>query len=121
MAYEIPPELIRMVAERRLIPFVGAGLSAGLGLPQWRELLAAVSDVDEDGPPFEQVEAMCGNNSLQIAEYLFLRSGGMIGPLRQKISNKLQINTDMWESAAHVELVNLCAPQTYTTNFDDLI
>ncbi|HEU0133151.1 MAG TPA: SIR2 family protein [Mycobacteriales bacterium] len=119
--FVIPTELAKMVAERRVIPFVGAGFSASLGLPSWRDLLASICDVAEDVPEFDDLCDLCDNNFLQVAEYLFIKSGSMIGPLRQRISEALRTETDPLLSTCHVELVNLGAPQVYTTNYDDLI
>lgn len=121
-AYDLPPALVHMAAERRLIPFVGSGFSATLGLPGWREMLRAACDLLDDGPDFEAIEGSCGGNLLQIAEYLFIASGNHIGPLRQRIGDLFQASTlDVVRSGAHVELVNLGAPLVYTTNYDDLI
>lgn len=120
--YELPPALVRMASERRLIPFVGAGFSAAVGLPGWRDMLRSACDVLEDGPDFDTIERSCGGNLLQAAEYLFIASGNHIGPLRQRIGDVFQTSSvNVVRSGAHVELVNLGAPLVYTTNYDDLI
>lgn len=122
MAYELPTDLVRMAESGRLIPFAGAGLSAAVGLPTWRVMLEKASDVVESGPSFADLEKSCGGNLLQVAEYLFIGSGGHIGPLRQKLAECLVTSSiDIVQSACHVELFNVGAPQVYTTNYDDLI
>jgi hypothetical protein len=116
-----------MVAERRLIPFLGAGFSAVQGLPGWEALLRHVSaEVQETSESqerltYEEIREACDGDHLRVAEYLHLISGGSIGPVRHAISNCLRSNSSPIKSTAHVELVNLDAAQVYTTNFDDLI
>jgi hypothetical protein len=48
---------------------------------------------------------------LQIAESLYLKSDGRIGPLRHVIEKSLTTTADPVTSPAHVELVNLEASQ----------
>lgn len=117
--FPIPPHLIDMLTARRVIPFVGAGFSAALGLPGWDALLIGLASGIDDGLTYEQVSAFCDGNPLQIAEYYFLKHDREIGPLRHAVAAQLRANTTPSLSGAHVELVNLGTPQIYTTNFDD--
>jgi hypothetical protein len=126
MAVRIPNELFSLVHERRVIPFVGAGFSMGLGLPGWAGLLRQVAqdlNVSETEPSidFDQIYEDASEDFLRVAEYLYLRAGSNIGPLRLSISHALSVQDSLCLSAPHVELVNLGAPQVYTTNFDDAI
>lgn len=116
-----PQELLDLLRDRRVIPFIGAGFSAPLGLPDWDTLLRNIATELEDPLPFEEVRQCCSDNYLQIAEYYFLKSDGSIGPIRQSISQQLKSDLNPLASGAHVELLNLGAPQIYTTNYDDLI
>ena len=117
----VPDELIALSAERRVIPFVGAGFSANAGLPNWEALLARLSDEVDTGFSFEEIKKMANGDYLQIAEYLYIRSDRRIGPLRHVIENLMTTATDPILSGVHVELVNLRAPQLYTTNYDNLL
>lgn len=126
MAAGIPSELLSLVRERRVIPFVGAGFSAGLGLPGWAGLLRQVAEdlrLSETDPKldFDKVYEDASEDFLRVAEYLYLRAGSNIGPLRLSISHALSVDGSLCSSAPHVELINLGAPQVYTTNFDDAI
>lgn len=126
MLARIPDELVRLVRERRVIPFVGAGFSAGLGLPGWGDLLADVASdlrIGESDPEltYEQLRELADDDSLRVAEYLYIRAGGSIGPLRHSVTNALRTDRSPADYLSHVELLNLGAPQVYTTNFDDLI
>jgi SIR2-like domain len=117
----IPDDLAGLVAERRVIPFVGAGFSAALDLPDWSQLLASLAEETEGSLPYEELTEYVNDDFLQIAEYLYLKSDGRIGPLRHVIEKSLAATRDPITSSAHVELANLGASQIYTTNYDSLI
>ncbi len=125
--FRIPDDLATLAAEQRLIPFVGAGFSGVHGLPGWEDLLRGVArDVQEGADlasptAYESIATSCDQDNLRIAEYLYLITGGSIGPIRHAMSNMLRTDRPMALSTPHVELLNLGAPQVYTTNFDDLI
>ena len=119
-ATTLPDELVSAISERRLIPFVGAGFSASVGFPQWHALLRVVASKIEDCMTYEEIAEYANDDPLRIAEYLYLRAHKSIGPVRHAISQELPtIGTT--SSPSHVELINLGAPQVYTTNYDDLI
>lgn len=117
----IPPDLVELVADRRVIPFVGAGFSAGLGCPTWEQLLEMAAIELKSDLSFAELMEYTGGDLLQIAEYIFLRCRGTIGPMRHEIERQLKTDIDTMQSAPHVELVNLGAPQIYTTNYDEFI
>lgn len=124
--WQLPDDLVRLVRERRVIPFVGAGFSACLGLPGWDSLLrdvAADLRIGESEPAlsYEEVSELANHDFLRVAEYLKIRAGGNIGPMRHSVTNALRTERSPADSLGHVELLNLGAPQVYTTNFDDLI
>jgi hypothetical protein len=126
MSFRIPDDLLALVRERRVIPFVGAGFSAGLGLPGWAGLLEQVAKdlrISETDPKleFDDISEDASEDFLRVAEYLYLRAGSNIGPLRLSISHALTISDSLTVSTPHLELLNLGAPQVYTTNFDDAI
>lgn len=109
------------MAERRVIPFVGAGFSSTVGLPDWDQLLAKLANETEGSLPYEDLKRHTRGDNLQIAEYLYLKSDQRIGPLRHVIERGMPGGVDATLSTAHIELVNLNAPQIYTTNYDDLL
>jgi hypothetical protein len=119
--FPIPEHLVQLITNRRVIPFIGAGVSAAHGLPGWTEMLERL--VGEIGSPVgpDEIAEACNHDPLQIAEYLFLVAGKQIGPLRHSLSGMLRSDESPLRSSAHVELVNLGSPQVYTTNFDELI
>lgn len=118
---EVPQELISLAAERRLIPFVGAGFSAALDLPTWESMLRDLCSRIESSMPFDELKEATAGDYLQIAEYLFLKCDRQIGPIRRQLERSLGNHKSPLLSGPHVELVNLGAAQIYTTNYDDLI
>jgi hypothetical protein len=117
----IPDDLVQLVGERKVIPFLGAGFSAGLGLPTWDVLLKKIAADLELELNYDEIREFAHQDNLQIAEFLYLRSHRQIGPLRHIIERSMPAALKPSMSGVHVELVNLRAPQIYTTNYDDLI
>jgi hypothetical protein len=117
---QVPEDLAELIAERRVIPFVGAGFSSIAGFPQWAELLRHAHENLRIGGDFDKITADCSHDPLKIAEYLLIRSGNNIGPLRHHIADLLRAPIPFF-SSAHVDLANLQTPLIYTTNYDDLI
>lgn len=118
----IPEELVALAAERRLIPFLGAGFSSSLGLPSWERMLRDVCEGVESALPFDDLLKATNHDLLQVAEYLYLKHDRQIGPIRHQIEKSFSASPSMpLVSGPHVELVNLGAGQIYTTNYDDII
>lgn len=126
-SFRIPDDLVTLIAEGRLIPFIGAGFSTAHGLPGWDELLHHVAkEVKQNAdsqpvPKYAEIVDSCERDNLRVAEYLYLVTGGSIGPIRHAMSDVLRSDAPLPRSTPHVELANLGAAQVYTTNFDDLI
>jgi hypothetical protein len=116
----LPEQLLDLVRDRRVVPFVGAGFSFVAGFPGWIELLRHVCADVAPTDDFDAVVKSCSNDPLRIAEYLLVRSGGNIGPIRHQMSSALRTPASFF-SSAHVDLANLHLPVIYTTNFDELI
>lgn len=116
----MPESLNELVRQRRVIPFLGAGFSAVAGFPGWFGLLRRVYDgIIRDGD-FDAVVEACGRDPLRVAEYVLIRSGGNVGPIRHQMTSALR-TPEPFVSSAHVDLANLHLPVIYTTNFDELV
>ncbi|AGL03567.1 SIR2 family protein [Desulfoscipio gibsoniae] len=111
-------ELAQDIREKKIIPFVGAGLSRNLGLPEWDVLMARVAedlDIDPD-------ILFLHGDFLQIAEYHIICHGGSKNRISKIIDRNLRsIKIDIAASQAHKCLVDMHFPKIYTTNFDEMI
>ena len=58
-------ELAQDVVDKKIIPFVGAGLSRNLGMPEWDELINRVAEDLDIDPDILKLQG----DFLQIAEY----------------------------------------------------
>lgn len=115
----IPPELVEKLAERRVIPFIGAGFSSSLRFPNWLELLQRIYQELDLPDSFDKLHSDCGDDPLQTAEYLWIMAHQKNGRLRQIMSEAMNVPPDIVaRSTPHVELVNFGAQSVYTTNYD---
>jgi NAD-dependent SIR2 family protein deacetylase len=106
-----------LIKQKKLIPFVGAGLSMNLGLPSFSQLIDKIAE--ELG--YDPAVFKLNGNNLQLAEY-YVAVKGAIGPLRSILDRSFdptdeQIKTSM----AHTTLVQMNLPVIYTTNYDNII
>ena len=76
MPFVIPDELVSLFREGRVIPFVGAGMSANVGYPSWDALLERLGEnLGRGDLPHQKVVELTGNDRLRIAEYYYLTEG----------------------------------------------
>lgn len=106
-----------ILADKKLIPFIGAGCSVRFNFPTWNGLMDLIAE-DLDWDPF--VFGLSGN-FLQLAEY-YVAQKGAIGDLRSRL-DKLFTAPDalIQASVTHERLVSLDFPLIYTTNFEGVI
>ena len=109
-------ELRDLNRNRKLIPFVGAGLSARLGLPTWSSLIDTIAeDLQYDPEVFK-----LSGNELQLAEFYVVNRG--IGSLRSQMDRNFNPSDDKIKSSrAHSALVEMKPHLIYTTNYDCII
>src|SRR4051812_42045083 len=99
-------ELCNLRKNRKLIPFVGAGLSMNLGLPSYPNLIDSIADELGYDP---EVYKLNGTN-LQLAEY-YVAMKGSIGPLRSIMDRSFNPSDDsIRNSAAHTALAQMDLP-----------
>src|SRR4029078_99788 len=95
-----------------------SGVSANLGLPTWRDLIAHMAkdlgyDVDVFVPP--------GANFLTISEYYKLAKGS-IGPLRSWMDRNWTVPEETLKaSRVHNAIVDFDFPLIYTNNYDAIL
>jgi hypothetical protein len=101
----------------QLIPFIGAGLSAPLGLPSWSHLIDIIAEQLGYDP---RVFKLSGNN-YQLAEF-YVAAKGSIGPLRSEMDRLFNPSDQaIAASRSHNAIVKMHLPLLYTTNYDRII
>jgi hypothetical protein len=116
---EIPPALMQAYTQRRLILFIGAGLSMGAGLDSWIALLR---------PLAQQTGRVLPENATDITSESLLRAATDYEHIasRHTLLRHLQERLDttgISPTQVHTEIAKMSGqiPVIFTTNFDDLI
>ncbi len=109
-------ELAKAVRERKVILFVGAGVSQNLGLPSFSGLVRRLAEELDYDP---EIYATHGDY-LALAEYYQIEKG-TIGPLRSWLDRTWHEGIDISKSDIHRLIVELNFPIIYTTNYDTWI
>ncbi|TPG05058.1 Sir2 family NAD-dependent protein deacetylase [Rhodanobacter glycinis] len=106
--------LIRAYQERRLILFVGAGLSMGLGLPSWEKLVDRMAvELGYDPDIFRTY-----GSAPTLAEFYRLEKGHF-GHWRSEVDKEWHnAKIDIATSKAHELITKSHIDLIYTTNFD---
>ena len=107
-------ELKEAIKEKKVILFVGAGVSKNLGLPTWSELINKIAE--ELGFEPEIFTSMADN--MELAEYYIIKKG--IGPLRSwmDVNWHTKDKSIVATNEIYTSIVNLDFPIIYTTNYD---
>ncbi len=107
-------QLVQAIRNKNVILFVGAGVSANLGLPTWNDLISHMAEKLGYDP---EVYKTLGDN-LSLAEY-YIKEKGSIGQLRSWMDREWHKSTiKIEESEIHSLIVRLGFPIIYTTNYD---
>ena len=107
-------ELRASIKNGDVLLFVGAGISATLGLPTWSQLISHISsELGYD----ERIFKLYGD-SLALAEFYEITKGH-IGELRSWMDTKWTVTPEIIkQSAIYEAIVKLNFPIIYTTNYD---
>lgn len=107
-------DVAKAIADRRLMLFVGAGVSACLDLPTWSQLMAHLAGELGFAPEIFTSSA----DNMVLAEYYLLEKGP-IGPLRGWMDREWHKRPDrIGDSKVHELITKLQFPVIYTTNYD---
>jgi hypothetical protein len=106
------------IANGRAILFVGAGVSAQLGLPSWQQLVERLGeDLGFRGDQFFELS----NDFRSLTEYYRLEKGS-IRPLVEWMQREWIVSDEsLRRSRAHRLIAELRFPLVYTTNYDGLL
>lgn len=114
---EAVPRLRTAHAERRLIPFLGAGFSAPLGLPLWNELMGWMGTSLGYEPALFELHGL----SSQLAGYFALEHDGglpwFIARMRERFHDEAADDRRR-SSLQHQALAHCDFRTIYTTNFE---
>ena len=107
----------KLYKDKKLIPFIGAGLSRCFNLPSWEELTDIIAkELNYDPEVF-----MLSGNFWQLAGYYKAKKGG-IGELRSLLDKQFTPSDKQISlSRSHIALTKMKLPVIYTTNFDNII
>lgn len=110
-------ELARKIYDGNVILFVGAGVSATLKMPTWRQLIDYMAKDLEIDP---EIFSLYGD-ALQLAEYYVLEKGN-IGKLRSWMDKEWNVpDRNIRKSPIYKKIVQLGFKIIYTTNYDRCI
>ncbi len=111
-------DLSDAIKKREVILFVGAGVSAALGLPTWHGLIEHMAKELGYDPELFQTTA---GGYLSLAQY-YRNKRDSIGPLRSWMETHWSVDHDKLKtSKVHNSIVDLNCPIIYTTNFDRIL
>lgn len=108
--------LARAVRDRKVVLFVGSGVSQNLDLPSFGQLMRQIANRLNFDPDVFQTHG----DYLTLAEYYMVEKGH-IGELRSWIDKEWHEGRDISASAVHRLIVDLDFPIIYTTNYDTWI
>jgi hypothetical protein len=119
----IPDNLIAEVARRNCIAFIGAGLSAGVGLPGWPQLIRQMIDwCDSHGISLSNksdIESFLKEGKLlQAADALHAKMGD---DKYHQFLKEVFLRPDLKPTEVHKILVKIPFTSAGTTNYDSLI
>lgn len=107
-------ELGEAIRNRRVMLFVGAGVSSELGLPVFSGLIDHMAQTLGYDP---EIYHTLGDY-LTLCEYFKLQNGDSIGPLLDWMKENWHHEVNIEDSEAHKLIVELEFPIIYTTNYD---
>ena len=114
-------ELADLAASERLCIFLGAGVSVGAGLPEWKELLAALASRQEvplDDDEIRQLATLgLPDQAAVVASKISSGLSSGDGPLASLVVDEL---SSPWYSITHGLLAGLPISACVTTNYDNL-
>jgi NAD-dependent SIR2 family protein deacetylase len=114
---EAKPRLREAYRQRQLIPFLGAGFSAPLGLPQWGELMGWMGEPLGFDPTLFELNG----TPLQLAGYYELENEEGLTPFIARMRERFhapEVEARRALSAQHQALARLDLRRIYTTNFE---
>ena len=115
-------KLAELIKDKKVMLFIGAGVSASENLPSWGALMGELGET----AGFDKEIFLTYGDSMMLAEYLQVNQEA---PVRQHLQNRFDISEDRivelfnqdTEESLYSLIAKLDVPVIYTTNFDNLI
>jgi hypothetical protein len=118
----LPPSLVEQLRRMRVVPFIGAGISVGAGLPDWeqllRELLGYANQHGLSGADGAQIEEALATRQFELA------AEGLVKRLGPHFSDGMALalrKPNVAPTTVHQLLARVKWPAVITTNYDDLL
>lgn len=112
--------LAELISKKKLMLFIGAGISASLGLPSWNALIGELGEAaGYDATVFSEY----GDNML-LAEYSELLGDDKLQEVfttKWDINKNMDLKKGLADSKIYKYIMELDCPVIYTTNFDHMI
>ena len=111
-------KLAELIKQRKVLLFVGAGLSASVGFPSWKELIHDLGKKENYVPAlFESY-----GDYMLLAEYVGLKDDNVpYEYIKKKFEITNEIKEKLVKSEIYEKILQLDFPIIYTTNYDRLI
>lgn len=117
MTDTIPKRLISDLKDGRVSLFIGAGVSATLGLPSWSGLISAMAnDLSIDKDLFARLGSFT-----ELAEFYFLETGDRHSYAENLQKKWKKTDDELLGSQVHRAISELPVGLMYTTNYDDFL
>lgn len=110
-------ELAKLIREKKVMLFIGAGISKSVGMPLWDELLKSLEDEYD-----EKLFKIYGDNLVR-AEYIRIwhKDKYVSEEIQKHFSITDNIRQELTGSKIYKSILELDCPVIYTTNYDQLI
>lgn len=113
-------ELAKLIKDRKVLLFVGAGISASLGFPSWNDLIGRLGKIEG----FEKDLFQSYGDNMMLAEFSKQKDSAKVYEVMQQIfslDKHPEIEDRLRKSEIYRLLLELNFPIIYTTNYDHLI
>lgn len=111
-------ELSELIKQKKVMLFIGAGISKSLKMPLWNELLHSLAGDEYDSQLFDT-----HGNNMMLAEFIRQRipKESFFGRMKEIFTINEEIMGKLKSSTIYEAIANLGCPVIYTTNYDCLL
>lgn len=112
--------------KRRLVPFLGAGISVPLGLPSWRTLIETISSNLSESSRIKIKDCLDKGDYLSCFDTIFSDSNNQqyknLEMVKRELSSSFGKDAPNYHNDSnHKDVINLNCPLIFTTNYDSTL